>query len=256
MFLKIRFMMMAFGLAGGFFAATPRAAAVIGAEKVDAAQVSRRFPGVVRLRAGREVCTGTIVGPRVVLSAAHCASVNNPYFDYDGQRYRVSYSSSPAYRDRQHDVAVALTDRDIAGARFAEIGGELRHGSRIEFVGFGCTRAGGAAGSLHAGTTTVIGLDRDHALSFARDGGVLCQGDSGGPAFVREGGRDLVAAVNSAGDIRKVNLNVRLDSELSREFLKKTAARFKVTICGVTKACAEAEKTVASVAPAVPALEP
>jgi hypothetical protein len=131
-----------------------------------------------------------------------------------------------------------MTDRDIEGARYAEIGAGLRHGSTIFLAGYGCTKRGGPTGSLHLGQTKVIGMDDDHVLSFQPSGGVLCQGDSGGPAFIKEKGRHVVVAVNSAGDIKDVNVNVRLDSAASRGFLRNVAAKFKVAICGVSKICA------------------
>lgn len=203
------------------------------------------LPEVVRIQAGNEVCTGTIIGPRVVLSAAHCADLPNPYFEYKGERYDVTFASSSAYKEYEHDIAVALTTKTIKDASFGTIGHGLRHGSLLVLAGFGCTRPGGKSGALHTGSTRVIGMDQDHVLSFSEKGSVLCQGDSGGPAFLREKGKNVVVAINSAGNIKNVNVNVRLDSDLSRDFLKIVAERFKVGICGVTMPCAPAHKLAA-----------
>jgi V8-like Glu-specific endopeptidase len=215
----------------------PAVFALIGAEAEAPDALALRYPEVVRLQGRSEVCTGTIVGPRVVLSAAHCATLTDSYFVYNGRRYSVQFSASAAYQSKEHDVAVAITDRDIVNARYAEIGQGVRHGSVLTLAGYGCTKRGGRAGSLHIGLTKVIGMDSDHILSFLPKGGVLCQGDSGGPAFLREGGRNVVVAVNSAGDIKNINLHVRLDSSLSRGFLRSIADKFAVSICGVTTIC-------------------
>ena len=215
------------------------AAAVIGAVvDRDLGQLTAEFPEVVRLQSKTEVCTGTIIGPRAILSAAHCADLEHAFVEHRGVKYNLSFARSADYAAHEHDVAVAITDRDIVGARYAEIGAGLRHGSALLLAGYGCTRRGGPSGSLHLGRTRVIGMDDDHVLSFEPKGGVLCQGDSGGPAFMKTNGRNVVVAVNSAGDIKDINVNVRLDSATSRGFLKAVAAKFKVAICGISKTCA------------------
>lgn len=219
--------------------------ALIGASAEPPEAVQRAFPEVVRLQSGREVCTGTIVGPRAVLSAAHCADLKNTFFVYGGERYNVNFASSSEYKSKEHDVAVALTSRDIKAASFASIGSGLRHGSTLFLAGFGCTRRGGKSGLLHMGATKVIGMDEDHVLSFSKSGGVLCQGDSGGPAFLKDGDRRYVVAVNSAGDIRNINLNVRLDSPLSRAFLHRVVEKFRVVICGISSRCGRTAAEIA-----------
>ena len=213
--------------------------AVIGAVvDRDVTQLTAEYPEVVRLQSKTEVCSGTIIGPRAILSAAHCADLEHSFVEYRGKRYGLNFARSAEYPAADHDVAVAITDREIEGAHFAEIGAGLRHGSTIFLAGYGCTKRGGPAGPLHLGQTRVIGMDADHVLSFQPRGGVLCQGDSGGPAFIKEKGRHVMVAVNSSGDIKDINLNVRLDSPASRGFLRAVAAKFKVAICGVSKTCA------------------
>lgn len=225
------------GLAAALLAWVWEAGAVIGAVPAAPEVLQKNFPEIVRIQSGKEVCTGTIVGPRAVLSAAHCAALKNAFFEYRGQRYKITFASSQDYKAKEHDVAVAVTGRDIEGASFGSIGKGLRHGSTLYLAGYGCTERGGKSGALHMGAAKVIGMDEDHILSFSKNGGVLCQGDSGGPAFVRENGKHVLVAVNSAGDIQNINVNVRLDSALSLGFLKRVAERFKVAICGVTAVC-------------------
>ena len=195
------------------------------------------FPEVVRLEAGsKKVCTGTIIGPKTVVSAAHCASGEAPFFMYNGEKYPVRYIAS-ASRTKGHDIALAVTDKNIRGAIFARMGQGLRHGVKILMAGFGCTSKGGKPGAMHAGENKVIGMDEDHVLAASRDGSVLCEGDSGGPAFVTDGVKRWLVGVSSLSDISKININVRLDSRLSYKFLKTAARLNRLEICGISKDC-------------------
>lgn len=183
-----------------------------------------QWPEVVRMEAGGEkVCTGTIIGPRTVISAAHCVTGDSPFFNYNGERYEVRYLKSSG-EAAGHDIALAVTDRSIKGAVFARLGKGLRHGVKVLIAGFGCTVRGGKPGALHTGVNKVIGMDDDHVLAASPGGSVLCEGDSGGPIYLTDGIVRWLVGVNSLSDISKINVNVRLDSRLSRAFLE-TAAR-------------------------------
>lgn len=199
-------------------------------------KASETFPEVVRLQAGEKTCTGTIIGPRTVVSAAHCVTDDSPYFVHGGRKYFVKYIVSDQ-KDAGHDVALAVTEKKIHNAIFARIGVGLKHGMQILLAGFGCTRKGGKPGGLHVGKTKIVGMDDDHVLASSPHGSVLCEGDSGGPAFALEGVSRRLVAINSLSDIRKLNLNVRLDSRLSHAFLKTAARLHRLEICGLTSGC-------------------
>lgn len=196
------------------------------------------FPEVVKIEAGKKVCTGTIIGPRAILSAAHCvtAKAEGAHIFYLGKKYLVKFLSS-AKKALGHDIALAITSDDIKGARFARLGKGLAHGKQITMAGFGCTKKGGKPGALHVGKSKVIGMDEDHILSALPNGSVLCEGDSGGPSFVDvDGGRHLVA-VSSLSDISKVNINVRTDSDVSHAFFQAAANDRQIKICGINEIC-------------------
>jgi hypothetical protein len=196
------------------------------------------YPEVVKIEAGRKVCTGTIIGPRTILSAAHCVTQKSEgaHIRYLGKVYPVSFISS-ASSARGHDIALAITNVDIKGARFARLGRGLAHGISVIMAGFGCTKKGGKPGALHIGKSKVIGMDEDHILSASPGGSVLCEGDSGGPTFVDEDGGRRLVAVSSLSDISKININVRTDSDMSYTFFKTAAAAQRIQICGINSAC-------------------
>lgn len=214
----------------------PRAYAVINGTR----QMSSLFPEVVRLQSRKTLCTATIIGPRVVLSAAHCASPRGAAFVYGGELYKVKYVKSRLYSTRGHDIAVGLVDREIKDASYAIIpplrDSPLAIGGAIHLAGYGCTKKSGVgAGKLRVGSTHVFGLDDENFVSIG--GGAVCFGDSGGPTFVRKNGQRHLVGVNSRGNIRNISIGVRVDSDSSHQFFQKVAKRFKVAICGVTEEC-------------------
>jgi hypothetical protein len=216
-------------LAASALFAAPRADALINGSST----LAPLFPEVVRLRTSSSMCSGTIVGPRAIVTAKHCVTSRPTSIAYGGQHYSLRFFVSST-----DDLAVGVTDRDIRAARFATIGGAVERGDAVHLLGYGCTlpRGGGRAGELRLGSSRVVDTSGPYIVSRSTDGGTLCYGDSGGPAFVREDGRRLLVGVNSRGDIRTTNIDVDLGAPRSQAFLRKVAER-GVAICGIDVRC-------------------
>ncbi len=155
---------------------------------------------------GRMFCSGTVVHPRLVITAAHCVQgTSNPSSlrVYTGEgveggsvspQYKgVKFAASPKYGRNPggwNDIAYIVVDKDIAipsssivpiltdADETAEL---LKKGVNSRIVGFG-NRNGGGFGVKYetdAGITSV----NDNEVSIGSNGKDSCQGDSGGPAF-------------------------------------------------------------------------
>ena len=197
-----------------------------------------------------EYCTGTLIAPNVVLTAAHCddgrprvaVTFDSSYSVRGGTEYWGTFHGDPSYDRAQsdpHDIAVIVLDKAVRGitpARLPKSGslGSLPKGQRFTSVGYGAQSvtmgAGGAnfhyadiryaaVGTLDATNPAWLRISMNPATG---DGGT-CYGDSGGPNFLGAGAGEtnIVAATTITGDFvcRATNVTYRLDTSSARSFL-------------------------------------
>jgi secreted trypsin-like serine protease len=188
-------------------------------------------------------CTGTLVAPRVFLTAAHCGegdrvrvTFDSAYQDGD-KVYAGTWHADPLYSGVQsdpHDIAVVVLDSSprITPARLPAAGSlsNLPSDQQFTSVGYGAHEVtntpGGhqylyddvrmvSTGTLNSVTPSWLRISMNPATG---DGGT-CYGDSGGPNFL--GRTDIVAATTITGDAicRATNVDYRLDTPSARGFL-------------------------------------
>ncbi|MBM4318053.1 MAG: trypsin-like serine protease [Deltaproteobacteria bacterium] len=201
------------------------------------------YEEVVRINTSGSYCTATVVGPKTIITAAHCAPNGaTAEFKVKGVTYRAKIYRSNLFSSQDHDLSIGVTDQEITGIKPASIGGTAKTGLGITLLGYGCTQAGGSGGSdgiLRYGETVITSFSNFDMVSHKPNGAALCFGDSGGPAFVVDKGERLLLGINSKGNIQDTNYNTRTDIAQSLNFIKTTATASGVEVCGINKNCSD-----------------
>lgn len=198
--------------------------AVLGGESSD----SGVWPAVVAIGANNRICTGVLLSPTLVATAAHClvplAKEDTPTV-YLGQnldsqlrsiQYATKWATHPEYCSSKecsipkYDFGYLVLDTAISAdekIQYAQLLTEasewkaaMHEGGDTWLVGFGEDEAGEAGQKRHV-RTTITKLMGGGAGFMAGGGGKdSCVGDSGGPAYVRVGDNEWrVAGFLSAG---------------------------------------------------------
>jgi hypothetical protein len=190
-------------------------------------------------------CSGTLISPTVVLTAAHCdagtsrvrVTFSSAYRDGD-PTYSGTFHADPAYGQAQsdpHDIAVVVLDKPVKGISPAALPGAgalagLPADQTFTSVGYGAYEVtsgpgghgflyndvrGVATGTLNATNPAWLRI----SMNPSTGNGGTCYGDSGGPNFL--GSSNVVAATTITGDAvcRSTNVDYRLDTPSARAFL-------------------------------------
>ena len=172
--------------------------------------------GVVALvEQGRVFCSGTLVAPRVVVTAAHCLGVATRPSVFFGTSLTLGGDARETVDARPHpdydpnslanDIAVLmLADPAPASASSWPLLDQPFEsgfvGQELRLVGFGRGLAPTASvGTKRQGASHISDYDPS-TFGFGPDPSQTCVGDSGGPAFLTIDGIEYLAGVTSSGD--------------------------------------------------------
>lgn len=183
------------------------------------------WPTAVSILAGQIRCTGTLVAPNVVLTAAHCfmynptidqisVSFGNDVNQPDAPRTAaLAFGAHPEFcggdecKEDIHDYGyiVLAQEQTILPTRVITSQDEwdevMEVGHPITLVGYGLTEAGDITGIKREVEVEITRFSKS-GLEFqgGGDGKDSCQGDSGGPAYVTLGtGEVVLAGITSRG---------------------------------------------------------
>ncbi len=205
-------------------------------------------------------CTGTLITPRVILTAGHCVDParegaqsvlvrvmnkpNDTMLMMSDLRTVVQLRRHPSYSGQgANDLALLQLETAIGGVTpelLVRTPPATWGGQAIRVVGYGRTSPTGMSdtGTRRAVTTT-ISRSMPETFEFGQAGTLgLCAGDSGGPSFWRSpDGLNRVAGVHSYGTTTQCGVggDVRVDTELA--FIDATLTLFDPPSCASDGRC-------------------
>ncbi|MER9955276.1 S1 family peptidase [Mesorhizobium australicum] len=137
-------------------------------------------------------CTATVVGPKAILTAAHCldGSTSGEAL-INGQTLALKCQTNPKYpADTTADIAMCGASSTITAPNLKyEVlntdAATVKAGDGIVLLGYGCLAEGGpVSDTLYVGSATVKKIPVKFNRYEVQGGAKLCGGDSGGAGYV------------------------------------------------------------------------
>jgi endonuclease G len=175
-------------------------------------------------------CSGTLVGPRIVVTAAHCSEClaagqtrMQVYFGLDANNpdlnkvYSGTFFAHPTWNPNtgKDDIAVIVLDKAVPTTDGCAVGiatdADIHGATKVRIAGFGLTDKSVQSVLFTADApiisydcadvqaSTTVGCNSGTELAAGGGGIDSCFGDSGGPAYVVQGTTLLLAGVTSRG---------------------------------------------------------
>ncbi|MHB8875530.1 MAG: S1 family peptidase [Myxococcaceae bacterium] len=220
-------------------------------------------PAVVALMAGYSVsqsqqyCTGTLVAPQTVLTAAHCINAygtSPAYFVVFGpnadaptaDRQVIAQFKNPGYTGSSgagHDDGVLKLASPVLTVTPIEINPvamtQAMVGLPIRHIGYGSTSGAGSGNGQKREVTYALRRVEPYEIESGATGKQTCGGDSGGPALMVTPGstQERVVGTISYGDpdCNMFGADTRVDVDLA--WIKATYAPWEAPTCAEDGKC-------------------
>ena len=169
---------------------------------------------VALLQNGKIYCSGVLITPSIVATAAHCITPTPPDQIYFGTKLGTKKGSFIGVSDTKihpdfdedtlvNDIAlIGLASRSTVTPApvFKDDFDASFKGLAIRIVGFGAPSAGEESSlRKRTGDTTIASFGDDEFRLLPKPS-QTCNGDSGGPAFATIDGEEVVVGIASSGD--------------------------------------------------------
>lgn len=216
---------------------------------------NKDYPAVIQIFMTGASCSAAVIGPRTILTAAHCANTGDTatFQTVNGGKYTAVMTRGTGYPGVDLDLNLGQTNADIDVAPLSvKLDKFERIGMQMDLIGYGCIQPGGGGGNdgtLRIGQTVISGAQDHDLILTTPNGAALCYGDSGGPVLWKnEQGVLVVVGVNSKGNIVDTSYTTRLTLDDANVFMKA----WPLPICGIAANCGAGQQPPAPPAPPAP----
>lgn len=194
-------------------------------------------------------CTATLVGPRAILTSAHCAKDGEQVtFLLNARYFNATITRHSDYHEKDIDLALGfITDTLVVKhpevlEKPLRISGAHEKGLHVRLYGEGCIYPGrfeDGDGVLRYGPSILQSFPGFEMISQGEDHDAYCVGSGGGPVLYRSNllADWLVIGVSSKGNVHDENFSTRIGSKEVGEFLDSWSTKNKTQICGVSTDC-------------------
>ena len=215
---------------------------------------------------GGGTCSGVVVSPHVIVTAAHCLDPRiagadvQPYYVFLGTdltskadlALKANYVPikevhfDPDFNPgtQTHDVGVVITENELAMTPIQmnrQTLGDDSIGKPVRMVGYGIFDMGADANpntqaAKHDVSINIASVDAEH-MTYTDHTHAMCEGDSGGPSFIkRDDGTEVVVGIHSfvkgtctAGTGYDTRIDVYAASYID-DFIKKSDPNFHIDV--------------------------
>ncbi len=210
---------------------------------------SEKYPATIQIQTKQGNCSASIIGPNVILTAAHCGYEKDKSheniipegktgtFTLQGKGYTFTFI--PPTRIGKDvrlglapDVSLGLVHSVIKNINPISISFE---NPKVPLIVLGYGR--GPLSEYLAKTDEEDELKR-HMVSSDSQNRYSCPGDSGGPTLARNSQKKLkVVGVHTSTDLNRYTRDTRTNSEAFKKFIVIKTKAYNLQICGYNLDC-------------------
>lgn len=233
--------------------AATASATPLGNAPVVGGTTARNDTAVVALtmRSGTTYCSGTLVSPRVIVTAAHCVYRVEPpakiFFGTDPaadglfMKVRLAIAHPDYARNKLADIGLVILERPVTIKPMLLPDGDLTNpalAGMIRLVGFGDREPEDYYGPTGVKFNREVPLTRVEGY-FLEYGVGACRGDSGGPTLARDSdGTERLVGVISRGDPECMINGYSTRVDLYRDWIASWIASADPAGCELDMRCA------------------